>query len=1178
MQDDKIAAISSQLAHVTSWADFLRDSPIDVRDHPSLLHMLKYHVDKAPDKILMYWPVNNYRSFVLLTARDVWDLGDRYYAKFKNEIIPGLKARSWVAVLLEDNGHNWWTVLALLRADMNILMITYKQSVASIQNLMDKTGAVTLITTPRLAKSILKDLDEGHSFQVIVTQRQELETVREWPTSNEEIRPPGPNELEEARICLHSSGSTRLPSPIYLLNSRIITDCILMYVTQMKTFQENEDLLRTLVLAPTAHLMGFTYIVAATMILGFTSVLALSPRFPPSVPEILHTIELGNVKRLVTVPAILETIILSLPDSSPQWKVMQQLDSITFGGAPLPRHLGNKFKAKGIKVGSGYGSTEGGINMVSSDEDGDPTALSMLPFASWKFIPQDGNETTATVFELVILKNSFSLAPGVANCDEGFATSDLFRRGKRPGEWHHVGRKGDTLVHINGEKTNAALMEEAILNHAQGKIFRASVLGSGRSSTALLVEPNWDMVDLNASEDELYAIALQAARAANRISPQHSRILPDKIKVLTRDQHIPTSEKGNIQRFKVMQIFEKEIEELYNPKRPGGARKYSHKRHKSTELTQAVSTTLATALDIKPEEVFKTDEPVPSTEKARLASELEEVVGSPLSIDIINEHTTPQDLLQFLISHYAVDADVSISPEHTNSLSELAELLAGVLEMDKYELEAKKNESLLDLGLTSLEAESLQHIVETKFQIELPSNFVYEYSTLNDLHKGLASYLSAEKFPLHPASPRDEDPFHYKETSSLQKKYCNLISDVSCVFKQEIQKNLMKAVCRERRVIAITGASGHLGVHLVKKAIENSKFSRVVCFLRGKELKTRMKESFASRFLDPELLEDSRIEFMAYNPRDSMLGLTEEVYINLQNQVTDVVHNAWKVDFNIRVRDYEAEWIKSVWYLILFCVSGPMRKSLNFISSVSAIANYQNSDFIPEEFMGDEQVFMTLPMGYGQSKFIAESMLHRAKADLGLTARIFRCGQICGDTQNGVWKQQEMVPIVTVKGGGELKMIPENFHEGNLIPVDIAGGSIIEIIADDHERLVFHMTNPKGGSWQDWMDALQEAGLEFDRVDGYQFLRVSFIDTDLLNFFLQAIKEHPKNECNLLYGVLEGFLAVPKSVHRPALGSAGTEEASTILKSCPNLNSELAGKFLNYWRSTGFLALQKRET
>lgn len=1181
----KIQDATNELKHVSTWDDFLKDSPIDVRDYPSLIHMLKYHVDKTPDKVLLYWPSPNYRSFELLTTREVWDLGDRYYAKMKEDILKNVPTGTWIGVLLEDNRHIWWTILALLRADVNALLINYKQSAVSIQNLMEKTGAKILLTTRRIARTTLRDVGDGDGdasspFRIVVQNREELDTIRTWPPSNEELRKPKLNELEEARFCLHSSGSTRLPSPIYLPNSRIITDSLLMYIVHYTKRNPADDEQRTLVISPTAHMLGFTYAIGATMITAFTSVYPLSPHFPPTVPEVLRTIELADVKRLVTVPAIIEIIVNSIPDDSPQWRILQQLDTITFGGAQLPGYLGNKLLSKGIQVLPGYGSTESGINMLGVQDSKDPTALRMFPYASWKFVPQDGDEKTATVFELVILKNSFSLAPGVANCDEGFATSDLFMRGSKPGEWHHVGRKGDTLVHVNGEKTNAALMEEAILTNSKGCIHKASVLGSGRDSTALLVELDYDKIPKDLTEEERIDLVYEAARAANKMSPRHSKIMKNKIKVLPRYQHIPTSEKGNVQRFKLMQMFEHEIEELYSSKphtnKEGDDNTTKDEKtkegdsvirqHKSNELKKAVSATLAAAMDVPPEDVFKSDTPIPPDVKRTVTSELEQVVGSPISSDIITDASTPNDVLNFLVTHFASDAQMSmegVNDFSTTSLTDIAAMVAEALELDLTELQKRRSESLLDMGLTSLEATSVQRRLEEKFQIELPPNFVYDHATLEDLEKSLLDYLPSQRASrsssARPTMIKDEDPFHYKETGALQKKYCDFISDLSVLYTNDIMEDRMKANYSDNRVVMITGASGHLGVHMVKAAIEDSRFKEVICLLRGNDLKKRMQEAFESRRFDITLLDQAKVRFYKYDSRDQMMGIPREEFLKLQNEVTDVIHNAWKVNFNIRVRDYEADWLKSTWYMILFCCSGAQRKSLNFISSVSSIANYQETDEIPEDFLGDAQLYMALPMGYAQSKFVAEAMLAEAQKTLGLTCRIFRCGQICGDTEHGVWKQEELVPIVTVKGGGSLHMIPENLvSHGNLIPVDIAGRSIIEIIGKNASRLVFHMTNPKGGTWIDWLDALQEAGLDFERADGYKFLK--------------TLKEHPENECNLLYGVLEGSLTAPRKALKPPLASVETERVSEVLQKCPPMNAELAEKFLSYWRSTGFLA------
>lgn len=47
--------------------------------------------------------------------------------------------------------------------------------------------------------------------------------------------------------------------------------------------------------------------------------------------------------------------------------------------------------------------------------------------------------------------------------------------------------------------------------------------------------------------------------------------------------------------------------------------------------------------------------------------------------------------------------------------------------------------------------------------------------------------------------------------------------------------------------------------------------------------------------------------------KDSLLGLDVETYYRLSTEVTTVVHDAWRVDFNETVQDFEADCLRGGW-------------------------------------------------------------------------------------------------------------------------------------------------------------------------------------------------------------------------------------------------------------------------
>ena len=51
-------------------------------------------------------------------------------------------------------------------------------------------------------------------------------------------------------------------------------------------------------------------------------------------------------------------------------------------------------------------------------------------------------------------------------------------------------------------------------------------------------------------------------------------------------------------------------------------------------------------------------------------------------------------------------------------------------------------------------------------------------------------------------------------------------------------------------------------------------------------------------------------------------------------------------------------------------------------------------------------------MGYGESKWVTEQVLHRAARSTGLRTTSVRVGQLSGDSRSGAWNAKEWVPTL----------------------------------------------------------------------------------------------------------------------------------------------------------------------
>lgn len=115
--------------------------------------------------------------------------------------------------------------------------------------------------------------------------------------------------------------------------------------------------------------------------------------------------------------------------------------------------------------------------------------------------------------------------------------------------------------------------------------------------------------------------------------------------------------------------------------------------------------------------------------------------------------------------------------------------------------------------------------------------------------------------------------------------------------------------------------------------------------------------------------------------------------------------------------------------LLEFVASTRRRAKMVFCSSIAAVTS--------EATLAAQRVPETLPrsensaaaMGYARSKWIAEHMCNLAYQSSDMAGRVViaRIGQLCGDTQHGIWNEREGWPllIATVKHTGCLPMLAE---------------------------------------------------------------------------------------------------------------------------------------------------------
>ncbi|GMG00640.1 unnamed protein product [Aspergillus oryzae] len=273
--------------------------------------------------------------------------------------------------------------------------------------------------------------------------------------------------------------------------------------------------------------------------------------------------------------------------------------------------------------------------------------------------------------------------------------------------------------------------------------------------------------------------------------------------------------------------------------------------------------------------------------------------------------------------------------------------------------------------------------------------------------------------------------------------------------------------------IILTGSTGSLGSYLLDVLLSEPSIKKVYCLNRSSDALERQRSSFHDRQLNVKALLSPKAEFLTTNLDDKTLGLSQSKYTELLNKTDAIVHNAWKVDFNLSVHSFEKDHIRGTRNLLDLCISSPKTAHMYFVSSIATTSGWDPSrGKIPEDILPDT---VEPPLqGYGQSKYVAENICLAASTRSGVPVTILRVGQVAGPTtkSGGYWNPDEWFPslVFTSKSMGS---IPESLG----MPVEwIPVVKIIQCGQDGKKSIpasVINLVNPTRTTWVTLLPTIQ---------------------------------------------------------------------------------------------------------
>lgn len=276
--------------------------------------------------------------------------------------------------------------------------------------------------------------------------------------------------------------------------------------------------------------------------------------FPPSSTIsnsalVLQIIKAQNITSLMTVPTILEDVVLSSAAKS-----LASLDFVVVGGGPIKHAVAENLHSNNVKLLNHFGATELGAlaPIFRPNQSYDWRYLRLRTDLGLELKQIETPTGADTAYKLYG-------RPFGSRVDYELQDNVEINPLNPRNEVKLTGRKDDLIVLATGEKVTPHLMEDHLEQDL--RIKRAVVFGNGQFEVGVLLEPASATVG---SEKNFVESIWPVILEANDKVDKHACITT-KAAVLVKPsgKSIPLSDKGSSQRKDVYSLFDFEIRSVY---------------------------------------------------------------------------------------------------------------------------------------------------------------------------------------------------------------------------------------------------------------------------------------------------------------------------------------------------------------------------------------------------------------------------------------------------------------------------------------------------------------------------------------------------------------------------------------------------------------------------------------
>jgi len=340
----------------------------------------------------------------------------------------------------------------------------------------------------------------------------------------------------------------------------------------------------------------------------------------------------------------------------------------------------------------------------------------------------------------------------------------------------------------------------------------------------------------------------------------------------------------------------------------------------------------------------------------------------------------------------------------------------------------------------------------------------------------------------------------------------------------------------------------------------------LVCLMRGDDpvfARKRLAHSLAQTGVTEDEM-SSRIEVVLGDVSHPGLGLPATQFDQLANDVDLVYHCAAEVNWARPFSRLRLTNTLPVLELLRLCCTGPMTPMV-FVSTLAVCFSPSYAGRV-DELTDMFPHAPDMPLGYAQSKCVAESLLHRA-AERGLPVSILRPGLICGDSESGQSNDDDLLAAL-IDGCSRAGSTADSDWMLDCVPVDFVADVLSRVPKKSLNGLqVLHLCHDKPRTWREFVSSMNLYGCKVELMPSEAWLSTAFTNRDRIGRRLYAYRRffQPGSTGKRPY---ECYL---ESKQRRVSSTKSQQAFSEMGVPIPDLSGALVGRYLDYYRGAGLL-------